>query len=264
MNFVVKSCIKKIPILKIIAVLFRTSTHFFLFRPIAFVQSFSWYFSDYLEFRSLTKNNYAKLKAKNIYPCLLDKTELTPLDPVYFYQDTWTAKKIFELKPKHHYDIGSSAKTIGILSQFVPVTMIDIRPLPLSLPNLHFIKGSITALPFEDNSLDSISSLCVVEHIGLGRFGDELDPFGSEKAISELKRVVKWGGVMLFSVPVDSENRVCFNAHRTFTRDYLLKLFEGFEIIEEKYIYGQTLFDSYDKSKGFGTGLYHLMKGNNK
>ena len=115
-------------------------------------------------------------------------------------------------------------------------------------------------LPFEDNSIETLSSLCVVEHIGLGRYGDPLDPFGSEKAIKELGRVLKTDGVILFSVPIDNENKIYFNAHRAFTRDYILELFSGFEILDEKYHYGTKMYDKYDSSKGFGTGLYMLKK----
>lgn len=216
-----------------------------------------WYASNYREIKKIKNKNFINFK---LTPYLNDKTSLTPIDPVYFFQDTWAARKIFELKPKRHHDIGSSANTIGILSQFTPVTMIDIRPLPLELPNLNFIKGSILDLPFEDSSIDSVSSLCVVEHIGLGRYGDPIDSFGSEKSISELKRVVKVGGVILFSVPVDLVNTVYFNAHRAFTRDYILSLFDGFELIEEKYQYGCELVETYDADRGFGTGLFMFKK----
>jgi SAM-dependent methyltransferase len=138
--------------------------------------------------------------------------------------------------------------------------MIDIRPIELELPNLFFKKGSILELPFENNSIETLSSLCVVEHIGLGRYGDPLDSFGSEKAIKELKRVLKVSGIILFSVPVDSENKIYFNAHRAFTRKYILELFDGFEVLDEKYHYGTKMYDMYDETKGFGTGLYMLKK----
>lgn len=62
--------------------------------------------------------------------------------------------------------------------------MIDIRPLELKLDNLFFLKGSILALPFADNSIESLSSLCVVEHVGLGRFETILIP-------GEVKRQLK-------------------------------------------------------------------------
>ncbi len=196
----------------------------------------------------------------DLFPCYWDKTVNTPVEPTYFYQDTWAAGEIFKYKPSYHVDVGSSATTVGIISNFVPTTMVDIRPLPVNLKNLTFKKGSITKLPFEDCSIESLSSLCVVEHIGLGRYGDEIDPFGSEKAISELKRVLTHGGRLLLSVPVDAENKIYFNAHRAFTKDYILKLFFDFELIEDAYIYGYEMYDSYNSEKGFGTGLFHLRK----
>jgi len=221
-------------------------------------KQYFWFFTQLTKFNKLKNNQDSS--AIELYPCLFDNLTFTPIEPIYFLQDTWAAKKIFELKPAHHYDIGSSAKTIGILSQFVPITMVDIRPIELELENLFFQKGSILELPFEDSSIESLSSLCVVEHIGLGRYGDEINPLGSEKAIKELKRVLKAGGIILFSVPVNSENKVYFNAHRAFTREYILNLFDGFNLLEEKYIYGTKMFDNYDTGKGFGTGLYMFKK----
>ncbi|WP_417550090.1 DUF268 domain-containing protein [Methylophaga sp.] len=210
------------------------------------------------ELKKQNKND--AFKDFEYYPCLFDNLSYTPLEPTYFFQDSWAAKHIFDLKPQHHYDVGSSAKTISIISQFTPVTMIDIRPIELVLPNLYFMKGSILDLPFEDGSINSLSSLCVVEHIGLGRYGDPIDSFGSEKAIRELKRVLSEDGILLFSVPVDKVNKIFFNAHRAFTRDYIIELFDGFVVIDEKYHYGTKLYDEYDPQKGFGTGLFMMKK----
>jgi len=224
---------------------------------LAHFKNIFWYISNYWAIKEIKNTNFMNFK---LAPMLADKTSFTPIEPVYFFQDTWAAKKIFELKPKHHYDVGSSVKTIGILSQFTSITMIDIRPLPLTLHGLSFIEGTILDLPFVDNSIDSISSLCVVEHIGLGRYGDPVDSFGSEKAILELKRVVKIGGVIIFSVPVDLVNTVYFNAHRAFTRNYVLSLFDGFDLLEEKYQYGYELVEAYEENRGFGTGLFMFKK----
>lgn len=238
--------------------LYKSISQFFSFKPLLLFKQFIWFFKELKVLKEQEKNQ--KFQKIEYFPCFFDNLNYTPLEPTYFFQDSWAAKHIFDLKPEHHYDIGSAAKTIGILSQFVPITMIDIRPIELELPNLFFKKGSILELPFEDNSIETLSSLCVVEHIGLGRYGDPIDSFGSEKAIKELKRVLKVGGVVLISVPVDSENKIYFNAHRAFTRDYILELFDGFELLDEKYHYGTKMYESYDASKGFGTGLFMFKK----
>ena len=168
------------------------------------------FWGEYRKYQENDHNENFEINENYWYPCLTDKTELTPLSPVYFLQDTWAARKIFELKPKHHYDIGSSVMSIGIISQFVPVTMVDIRPIEIELSNLSFQEGSILDLPFKDNSIESLSSLCVIEHIGLGRYGDPLDPWGSEKAINEVKRVIQPQGTLLVSLPVDKKNKIYF------------------------------------------------------
>ncbi len=250
--------LKQIPFFKIGVVSLRALKNKYGF--IAKLNLLRVFFADYRQYRKLDENKRFSLKTEDLYPRIYDRTSTTPVDPVYFYQDAWCAKKVFEAKPAHHYDIGSEAGMIGIISQFTPTTMIDIRPLKLSLPGLSFIKGSILDLPFKDGEISSLSSICVLEHIGLGRYGDPLDSMGSEKAFAEMVRVLAVGGSLYISVPVDDENRVYFNAHRAFTRNYVLELTKGLTLVEEQYIYGATMQGSYDSQKGFGTGLYYFKK----
>jgi len=258
MQNLTKNKLKKITPLKIVVVSFRAlKNKYNLFQKIKLLFLF---FNDYRKYKKLSANKHFSLQTKDLYPRIYDKTFVTPLDPVYFYQNAWCAKKIFEAKPTHHYDVGSSAEFIGIVSQFVPTTMVDIRPLPVSLPSLFFKEGSILKLPFADKSLSSLSSICVIEHIGLGRYGDTLDSYGSEKACFELIRVLSYNGSLYISVPINISNKIYFNAHRAFTREYVLSLFSALTLVEEQYLYGNTLSEMYDSTKGFGTGLYHFKK----
>ena len=200
------------------------------------------------------------VSVKYLYPRLSDKISKIKLDPIYFYQDVWCAKKIFENKPAHHYDIASSIKLVSIISQFCPVIFVDIRDIDLKLENLNVGITDTRSLPFQENSIDSLSSMCVLEHIGLGRYGDEIDPDGTEKAVIEIKRVLKLEGNLYISLPVDKENIFYFNAHRAFTRDYILSLFKELKLIEEKYIYDNQIYNNYETEKGFGTGLFCFKK----
>jgi len=256
----IKSQLKKNKFARSTYYSFNSLKDFFLFDLIGFAKNLKWFLFDYLEFKKQLSKNSDAIKIDSIYPQLKDKTSTTPLDPIYFYQDSWAAKKIFELKPEHHFDVGSAAKTIALISQFVPTTMVDIRPLELNLDNLYFKEGSILNLPFEDNSIKSISSLCVVEHIGLGRYGDPIDVYGSEKAIKELIRVTAPGGIILFSIPVGITNKVYFNAHRVFKRDYLLKLFSNCKLMEERYIQEQRFSEKFIDTDKFQIGLFMFKK----
>jgi SAM-dependent methyltransferase len=180
----------------------------------------------------------------------------TPIEPIYFYQDAWGFEKIVSQRPEFHVDVGSHHKFVALLSKVVPVTYVDIRPLSLPLDPLKLVCGSILNMPFKNGSLSSLSSLCVVEHIGLGRYGDPLDWQGTEKAINELKRILAPGGDLYLSIPLDDENIVYFNAHRAFNEEYVVSLFEPLEIVERRYIYGSEFLSK--PRRGFGTGCYHL------
>lgn len=197
---------------------------------------------------------------QDLYPCLGDDTKETFIEPIYFYQDTWAFEKIVQQRPQQHVDVGSHHKFVAFLSKIVPVTMVDIRPLSLSLDSLQFKKGSILELPFADNSIESLSSLCVVEHIGLGRYGDPLDPKGSEKAISELKRVIAPNGCLYISVPVDGRSTTFFNAHRAFEESYIESLLLPLKVVEKKYIANNELVEK--KPSNFCIALYKTVKVN--
>lgn len=193
-----------------------------------------------------------------LYPCLHDKTEQTPIDVCYYFQDAWAFEKIYSIAPPEHVDVGSHHKFVSLLSKIIPTTMVDIRPLPVRMDSVKFKQGTILDLPFLDGSIPSVSSLCVIEHIGLGRYGDPLDPAGTEKALEELKRIVAPGGHLYISVPIDDVNRTYFNAHRAFSELYLLTLFAPFEVLAKYYIYGKDC--GTELRPGFGTGCYHLRR----
>lgn len=153
------------------------------------------------------------LALRDDWPVLLDRTTETAFEPHYTFQDGWAARLVAEHRPARHVDVGSRVSYVVGLSAWVPVMFVDIRPLTIDLDGLDSIAGSLLALPFEDASLESVSCLHVAEHVGLGRYGDPLDPQGTVKAANELQRVVAPGGRLLFSLPV-GRPRTQFNAHR--------------------------------------------------
>lgn len=200
-----------------------------------------------------------KAKQEFFYPCLFDKTQDTAIEPIYFYQDSWAFERILIQKPHKHVDIGSHNKFVAFLSKVTDLSMVDIRPLSLEMASINFIKGDILHLPFENGTIDSLSSLCVIEHIGLGRYGDEIDPLGSEKAFNEINRILRVGAHFYMSVPIEEINKVYFNAHRAFNEEYLLNTLLGnYKVEDRKYIYGKNFSDR--KGSGFGVGCYHLIK----
>jgi len=222
----------------------------------------SWrrFWCSYKEYKSLNQPLHLQPTLEHLYPCIGDDTGETTIEPIYFYQDAWVFERIVQRSPSAHVDVGSHHMFVALLSKVVPVTMVDIRPLSLPLESLHFRQGSILDLPFKDCSVSSLSSLCVVEHIGLGRYGDPLDPFGTEKAIDELKRVLAPGGNLWLSMPVSDKNVIHFNAGRIFSIEYVMLLIEPLQVIEQAYIVGQSLQSHYEHRPWFATTVLFELK----
>lgn len=90
-------------------------------------------------------------------------------------------RRVTANKPPYHVDVASQVLFANLLAATRPVLFVDYRPLHVALSGLHSLGGSILALPFADNSVGSLSCLHVAEHIGLGRYGDPLDPEGTKR-----------------------------------------------------------------------------------
>lgn len=144
---------------------------------------------------------------------LRDQLSTSPFDRHYFFQDAWAARRIAEARPAAHVDVGSRVDLVAFLTAICPVTFVDIRPLEVELDRLTCVAGSVLKLPFANRSLESVSCLHVIEHVGLGRYGDPLDPSGSSRAVQELGRVIAPGGQLLLSCPVGAP-RTVWNSHR--------------------------------------------------
>ena len=166
-------------------------------------------------------------------PCLADATAQTAFDRHYVYHTAWAARVLSRLRPlpAHHTDIASSLYFAAIASAFVPVRHYDYRPPDLTLPNLTSARADLTNLPFPDASLSSLSCMHVVEHVGLGRYGEPLDPDADLVAMNELSRVLAPGGHLLFVVPV-GQPRIQFNAHRIYAYDQVRDSFPDLDLVE--------------------------------
>jgi SAM-dependent methyltransferase len=150
----------------------------------------------------------------------------------YFHQDLWAARTLANAGVRYHVDVGS--RIDGFIAHtliFAQVCYVDLRPFSQEVAGLEFRRGSITDLPFPSNSIDSLSSLHVIEHIGLGRYGDPVDPDGHLRAAAELSRVLSPGGRLLLGTPVGRE-RLCFDAHRVFSPRTVLAMFPDLELAD--------------------------------
>lgn len=184
-------------------------------------------------FRKAEKGSTQRFRFKtlDLLPKISDFASTTGFDRHYIYHPAWAARVLARLKPARHIDISSSLHFCTLVSAFIPIEFFDYRPAHLNLPNLKCGEADLCNLAFESNSIMSLSCMHVVEHIGLGRYGDPLDYDGDLKAISELTRVLAPGGHLLFVVPI-GVSRLLFNAHRIYSYDQVVSNFKSLELLE--------------------------------
>ncbi|CAH6418825.1 Hypothetical protein POVN_LOCUS548 [uncultured virus] len=96
---------------------------------------------------------------------------------------------------------------------------------------------------------DVIVSISSIEHDGLGRYGDPLNPQADLQHMEKAKTWLREGGIALVAVPVGID-KVVFNAHRIYGAIRLPLLFKGWNVV-----------DSFGVSTSFDDALLKLNAG---
>lgn len=184
----------------------------------------------------------------------------------YFWQDLWAAKKIEKQRPNEHFDIGSRVDgfILALLAGGIKLKLIDIRPLNSSIEGIEFICADATNMDsIQNNALESLSALCSLEHFGLGRYGDGIDPEACFKCFSAIQNKMKSGGKIYIAVPIGTEH-VEFNAHRIFYAQTIINCFNKCRLIELSATDGTSIDknimpNKYDNVNN-GAGIFGLFE----
>lgn len=190
--------------------------------------------TDVEKYRQLNKRESFAVRERYMWPIIADKYAPAGTIGNYFFQDLWAARLIVGQGVKEHFDIGSRLDGFiaHLLASGIDVTMIDVRELPTEIENLHTIVDDATTLhQLEDESVESMSALCSLEHFGLGRYGDPIDSEACFKCFENIQKKLKKGGNFYLSVPIGKE-RIEFNAHRVFFASTIIDCFSGLELKE--------------------------------
>jgi len=211
-----------------------------------------------------------------VEPRLGDREEPAGSLGEYFWQDLFVARRILELSPERHIDVGSRIDGfVGHLACSRKVEVLDIRPLTEIIPGVTFHQIDITRLPDSwKSSADCLTCLHSIEHFGLGRYGDPIDPSGWISGLSNLALIVRPGGRLILSTPVGSE-RVKFNSHRIFhpstiarhASDFGLRL-DRFSYLSHGHTPGAPVIDSKNfpadfallASQKYSLGIFEFSK----
>lgn len=134
------------------------------------------------------------------------------------YECDFASEQIAQSNPDGILDIGSYRDWLAGVMAYYSVTTVDVRDRKSNLSNETIINQDVRSLGMAENSMDMVTTLHTIEHFGLGRYGDEFDPDGDKKAVTNFLRVIKPGGRFLFSVPVTAGKAcISFNSHRIYT-----------------------------------------------
>jgi hypothetical protein len=97
-----------------------------------------------------------------------------------------------------------------------------------------YLANAITAQMIEN--FDNAVSFSSLEHAGLGRYGDPLNPNGDIEAVQQIHCMLKPGGLLFLGLPAshDGSSYIEFNAHRMYGKARLDRLLQGWKLLMKK------------------------------
>jgi len=196
------------------------------------------YFANYRTFRKQYDNGPTPFEMGRKFPQLFDRTQKSgTAKGHYFHQDLLIAHRIFRNNPVLHADVGSRIDGfVAHVASFRKIEVFDIRDMDSRAGNIIFKQLDLMApltSEFHDYC-DSLSCLHALEHFGLGRYGDTIDPDGYLMGLDNLTAMVQKGGTLYLSVPIGPQ-RIEFDAHRVFSVAYLVDLLHARGMHVEKF-----------------------------
>lgn len=208
------------------------------------------------------------------HPCLFDwESTSGTASGHYFHQDLLVARRIFEANPALHADVGSRVDGfVAHVASFRPIHVFDIRPIASTIPNVTFVQADMMSpvRPELRGYCESLSCLHALEHFGLGRYGDPVNPRGDALGLENLHAMLRPGGRLYLSVPIGPQ-RIEFNAHRIYSVQALLGRLSGrfaldrFSYVDDRGdLHEDVPVTDADAARSFGCsygcGIFELTK----
>ncbi|MBV8594051.1 MAG: DUF268 domain-containing protein [Caulobacteraceae bacterium] len=184
----------------------------------------------------------------------------------YFHQDLLVASMIHAAAPRRHIDVGSRIDGfVAHVASFREIEVIDVRPLSLAHERIRFLQLDMAGPAAATGIADSVSCLHALEHFGLGRYGDAIDPDGHLEGFARLHGLLEPGGTLYLSVPIGRRS-VCFNAQRIFAPGDVLEWRpDGLDLVRFDYVDDEGNLHTHAAVEDvpalvYGCGIYSLRK----
>ena len=116
----------------------------------------------------------------------------------------------------------------------IKVTLLDIRKTNF-LDNFEVKNRVFDACKLDERNLSlfkkerirSLSCIHAIEHFGLGRYGDQIDPKAQEKFIFNVSKILSKNAIFYLGIPIGN-NEIYFNSHRLMSLDFYINLVSRF------------------------------------
>lgn len=154
--------------------------------------------------------------------------------------DTWIylALQKYSIKDLNVCIIGSADQGSGpwyeamVLNMGGKPTTVDYNEIVYDHPKFKFMsvqdaKNNISA----GYKFDCLLSISSIEHDGLGRYGDPINPDADLETMDVLRSYIKPNGLFFLTVPIGLD-RIVFNSHRIYGPHRLPKLLEKWSILD--------------------------------
>ena len=113
------------------------------------------------------------------------------------------------------------------------VTTLEYNPIKSEHPGILTRTPDQMAAQVADHSVlfDGMVTFSSLEHSGLGRYGDQLNPWGDLVTMARAWCVVAPGGRAIVGLPMAGKDLVCMNAHRMYGPVMLGHLFSNWDVV---------------------------------
>lgn len=161
-----------------------------------------------------------------------DDERVGPLDYPYSAAIHFAALRAYPLSQKHLMVAGSVSpwlEAIALSRGAASVSTVDWL-LPESESPRIIVRSMGEMRRERARPFDAILSFSSVEHDGLGRYGDPINPFGDVAAMGEFAMLLKPRGLLFLGLPVGTEGRTSEGC-RFYDRTRFFKLSEGWQLL---------------------------------